>query len=114
MMRNQEVSVSAPAVVETIVAGIEFTQSADWNNFAQIKPDEAVTVLLATEYSIAIGYLSVEGQIEIEFMPWGQEEHEDEEIEFTHWMYLPAAPCWLRTLQSHHHNSPARQLNLWP
>lgn len=106
-------SIAFPATAERGSGGVEFSQEADWIKLSQVPPEEAVTLLLATEYSIAIGYLSIEGKLEIEFLPWGQEENEDDELEFTHWMYLPAAPCWLRSPRSSIKISPATQLNLW-
>jgi len=46
-------------------------------------------------------------------MPWGQMECEDDELEFTHWMYLPGAPCWLRSFHGDIRTWPSEQLRLW-
>lgn len=113
MISGQETNVTLVEDINTTDKGVEFTQEADWVNLSRLEPEEGVTVLLATESSIAIGHLSEKGGINIEFMPWGQEEDEDDELEFTHWMYLPAAPCWLRALHSHIKVCPAKQLSLW-
>jgi len=113
MIKGQETHVAPAENMGTTEKGVEFTQEADWVNLSHLEPEEGVTVLLATESSIAIGHMNGEGGINIEFMPWGQEEDEDDELEFTHWMYLPAAPCWLRALRSHIKVCPAKQLSLW-
>jgi hypothetical protein len=98
-MREIERSLALPATAEGSGEGIEFRQEADWRKLSQVKPEQAVTVLLATQHAIAIGHLDIDGEINLEFMPCGQMESTDDELEFTHWMYLPDAPCWLRALR---------------
>jgi hypothetical protein len=91
----------------------EVSQEGSWVALSIEKPEETVTVLLATGYSIAVGHLGIDGHINIEFMPSGQMESEDSDLEFTHWMPLPGAPFWRAALAGKDVSSPGRQLNLW-
>jgi len=112
-MRDLQRSLGLTATVEENDVGVEFRQEADWVKLSQVKPEETVTVLLATEYAVAIGHLGLSGEINIEFMPWGQMESEEGGLEFTHWMYLPAAPCWLCALCGKIRTLRPEQLSLW-
>ena len=112
-MRDLKRSLTLTATVESGDEGVEFRQEAGWVKLSQVKPEETVTVLLATEYAVAIGHLRLGGEINIEFLPWGQMESEEDELEFTHWMYLHAASCWLRAYRGQIRTLRPEQLSLW-
>ncbi len=106
-MQIPERSLTLNANAEERGEGIEFGQEAHWLKLSRVKPEETVSVLFATEHSIAFGHFGLDGEINLEFMPWGQMECEDDELEFTHWMYLPGAPCWLRSFHGEIRTSSA-------
>lgn len=112
-MRDLERSLAFTATAEGGGEGIEFRQEADWVKLSYVEPGEGETVMLATEHAVAIGHLGLDGKINIEFMPWGQMECEEGELEFTHWMYLPDAPCWLRAYHGEIRTLRPEQLSFW-
>lgn len=112
-MGDLERSLARTATAEGSGEGLELKQEADWLKLSQVKPEQTVTVMLATEHAIAIGHLGIDGEIKLEFMPCGQMESKDDDLEFTHWRYLPDAPCWLRALRGGVKRWRAEQLSLW-
>jgi len=94
--------------------GEGFKQALEWITFEDEVPPVTDTVLLATDYSLALGYVSLEGYLVVEHMPWGQEECVDDEPEFVYWMPLPETPIWLRYRNEWEmKKAVAIQLRLW-
>jgi hypothetical protein len=76
--------------------GEGFKQIVEWLAFEDKDPPETETVLVASESSLAFGYVSLEGDLIIEHTPWGQEECQEAGAEFLYWMPLPENPIWLK------------------
>jgi hypothetical protein len=74
----------------------EIKQTLEWSVLADEEPPETETVVLATEQSLALGYIDLEGNQVIEYMPLGQEECEHDGPEFIYWMPLPRTPVGLK------------------
>lgn len=68
-----------------------------WIDLEILKPDQQVTILLASDYRVAVGYLNFEGEIEIESVLRDFEGSKDD-VEFTHWMLLPWPPLLFRQI----------------
>lgn len=62
--------------------GEGFKQTIEWIALSDEAPPETETVLVATERSLALGYISPEGDLVMEYMPWGQEEYEEDDLKF--------------------------------
>lgn len=65
----------------------------EWIDFNDRRPEAGATVLLAAESVIAVGRLSTDGRIEIEFRPRSQAEVESCGHAYTHWATLPTPPA---------------------